>query len=122
MLKFDVKFGQIDLTEHKFVLLLEGNLVVLLTNSKVELTIGEPEKFLQEGPTSKNLVFLQFIDKLLNTQLLDGVVDEGDCKIDANEQNLFVVEAVLGDIAVEIENSSLEFILFDVFSGCLDGC
>ena len=85
MLKFNVKFGQIDLAEYKFVLLLKGNLIVLLAYSEVELAIGEPEKFLQEGPTSKNLVFLQFINKLLNTQLLDWVVDEGDCKIDANE-------------------------------------
>ena len=71
MLKFDVKFGQIDLTEYKFVLFLKGNLIVLLANSKVELTIGKPEKFLQKGPTSKNLVFLQFIDKLFYTQLLN---------------------------------------------------
>ena len=122
MLKFDVKFGQIDLTEYKFVLFLKGNLIVLLADSKVELTIGKPEKFLQKGPTSKNLVFLQFIDKLFYTQLLNWIIDEGNCKIDTDKQDLFVVKAVFGNIAVKVENSSLKFLLFNVFSGCFYGC
>ena len=82
MLKLDIKFGQIDLTQDKFILFFQRNLIMLSSNSKVELSIRKPKKFVQKRSISKNLVFFQFIYQLLNRKFLDCTIDERYSKKD----------------------------------------
>ena len=99
-MEVDVLFGEVQLAEHHFILFLEWNFVGLVSDSERELSVLVLKERGQKLAGAEDVVFGHFLHKFFGGQALEGVVEVGHAQEQTDEQDFFVIEEVLGDVAV----------------------
>jgi hypothetical protein len=120
-LEVDVLLGEVQLAEQDLVLLFERDFVGLIANLQGKLPVFELEKFDQEFLITEDFALGHLADELGDSESVNGSIDLRNPQEEADQQNFLVVEEVLGDIAVDIKNATIELILRFSLGGGPDG-